>query len=174
MPTRLDQSFYCRDVLIVAPALIGASLVRSIRGCDSQYVITEVEAYRGEEDQASHARFGRTARNAVMYDQGGRVYVYLIYGMYWMLNIVTGPEHQAQAVLIRGLAGYSGPGILTRALSIDRSFYGEDLVTSDRIWVEAAPAPAQIIQTPRIGIDYAGEPWKSHHWRFTSGSSPQR
>jgi len=158
----------------VAPALIGATLVRSNHGNVVHYAITEVEAYLGEEDLASHARFGRTTRNAVMYDQGGRVYVYLIYGMHWMLNIVTGRENQAQALLIRGIAGYTGPGILTKALSIDRSFYGEDLVTSDRIWVEEATSPPRIMQTPRIGIDYAGEPWKSHHWRFTSAPSLQR
>lgn len=173
MATRLNHSFYSGDVLAVAPALIGATLVRCRDGHEHRYVITEAEAYRGEEDQASHARFGRTARNGVMYGKGGLVYVYLIYGMHWMLNVVTGPEDQPQAVLIRGLQGLEGPGILTRALGIDRSFYGEDLTLSGRIWLEAPTLRPPVEQTPRIGIDYAGEPWKSNPWRFTAGSRSQ-
>lgn len=173
MASRLNVDFYCRDVLTVAPELIGTVLVRSSGGMESRFVITETEAYRGEEDQASHARFGRTSRNAVMYGKGGIVYVYLIYGMHWMLNVVTGPENQAQAVLIRGLSGLEGPGVLTRALSIDRSFYGEDLTVSERIWVEEASFFPPVIRTPRIGIQYAGEPWKSNPWRFTAGRPPQ-
>ena len=84
-----------------------------------------------------------------MYDRGGFVYVYLIYGMYWMLNVVTGPEGSPQAILIRGLKDLSGPGILTRALAIDKSFYGEDLLTSNRIWIENSPVTPVVMNTPR-------------------------
>jgi DNA-3-methyladenine glycosylase len=162
---RLERAFFERDVLEVAPALIGSSLVRVHYGT-FRYIITEVEAYRGIEDKASHARFGKTTRNQVMFEQGGLVYVYLIYGMHWMLNIVTGPKNLPQAILIRGISGISGPGKLSRALSIDHTFYSEDLTSSDRIWLEPAASPASFTQKPRYGIDYATEPWKNMPWRY--------
>jgi len=163
---RLDRSFYERDVLIVAPELIGKRMIRNTPAGNPSYLITEVEAYRGTEDEASHARFGKTSRNAVMFDTGGLLYVYLIYGMYWMLNIVTGKRGQAQAVLIRGVSDISGPGRIARTLGIDRSFYGEDLVSSERIWIEDHSNIPEYVQQPRIGINYAGEPWKSQPWRY--------
>ena len=163
---RLNRDFYSRDVLIVAPDLLGKNLVISRACIRESYIITEVEAYRGEEDQASHARFGKTARNSIMYDQGGFLYIYLIYGIYWMLNIVTGPAGNPQAILVRGLKNLSGPGILTRGLGIDKSYHGEDLVTSGRIWIEDSDEKPLVIQKPRVGINYAGEPWISHAWRF--------
>jgi len=100
-----------------------------------------------------------------MFHTGGAVYVYLIYGMYWMLNIVTGLENDPQAALIRGLEGIYGPGRLTRKLQINKSFYGENLTVSDRIWIEddGYKPPYQI--ATRIGVDYAGE-WKEKLWRF--------
>lgn len=101
-----------------------------------------------------------------MFHEGGHVFMYLIYGMYWMLNIVTGLVDVPQAVLIRGIEGYDGPGKAGRALGLDKSFYGEDLTTSDRIWIEDAPKITAQFTTPRIGIDYAGEPWVSKHWRW--------
>ena len=119
---RLTRNFYCRDVLEVAPGLLGKKLVRRSNTSQDVFVITEVEAYRGEEDGACHARFGKTNRNGVMYETGGFVYVYLVYGMYWMFNIVTGPAGHPQAVLIRGLEGIKGPGRLTRELGIDSYF----------------------------------------------------
>ncbi len=167
---RLGRDFYSRDVLTVAPDSIGKILVRQDGSRLERYTIVEAEAYRGEEDEASHARFGRTARNSVMYGRGGLIYVYLIYGMYWMLNVVTGPEEIPQAILIRGLAGHGGPGILTRALAIDLSFYGEDLVTSDRLWMEDSPFHPPVVRKPRVGITYAGEPWKSMTWRFMAAA----
>jgi DNA-3-methyladenine glycosylase len=163
---RLDGSFYKRDVLMVAPDLIGKVLCRKHKKGLLSLTITEVEAYRGIEDQASHARFGKTARNAVMFDKGGLVYVYLIYGMYWMLNFVTGLQDHPQAVLIRGITGFDGPGKITRALDIDKTFYRENLADSERIWVENRDIKPHIIQGPRLGIDYAGEPWKNMPWRF--------
>jgi DNA-3-methyladenine glycosylase len=163
---RLNRDFYKRDVLIVAPDLPGKNLVISRAGIPESYKITEVEAYRGEEDQASHARFGKTTRNSIMYGQGGFLYIYLIYGIYWMLNIVTGPADSPQAILVRGLKNLSGPGVLTRGLGIDRSYHGEDLVNSERIWIEDSDEKPLVLQKPRVGINYAGEPWVSHAWRF--------
>jgi DNA-3-methyladenine glycosylase len=164
---RLTRDFFCRDVLEVAPSLLGNRLVRKTGSSHEGYVITEVEAYRGEEDKACHARFGLTKRNRVMYEPGGLVYVYLVYGMYWMFNIVTGQTGMPQAVLIRGVTGFNGPGKLTRALDISQNFYGEDLTSSDRIWVEDRKHDMPYHKNPRIGIDYASEPWKSMPWRYT-------
>ena len=101
-----------------------------------------------------------------MFREGGVVYVYLIYGMYWMLNIVTGKEKDASAVLIRGLENISGPGRVGRALHLDKSFNGENLFTSDRIWIENNVSVIKFSTSPRIGINYAGEPWISKPWRF--------
>jgi DNA-3-methyladenine glycosylase len=165
---RLNREFYTRDVLVVAPDLLGKTLVISRAGVTEWYKISEVEAYHGEEDKASHARFGKTARNSIMYGEGGFLYIYLIYGMYWMLNIITGPAGSPQAILIRGLKNLSGPGILTRGLGIDKTYHGEDLVTSRRIWAEDSEDKPVVIQKPRVGINYAGEPWVSHAWRFIS------
>ncbi len=169
---RLSTTFFSRDVLQVAPELIGQTLVRKRSDLVSHYTITEVEAYEGIEDEASHARFGKTSRNHIMFSAGGLVYVYLIYGMYWMLNVVTGRVDQPQAVLLRGVEGFSGPGKLTRELGIDKSFYGEDLSASQRIWIEPSGYRPVIIQKPRYGITYAGEPWKSAPWRFIMAQPP--
>lgn len=162
-----DPSFFTRDVLTVAPELTGKYLVRQYPdGTTQAYLITETEAYRGEEDKACHASKGCTPRTQVMYEPGGVVYMYLIYGMYWMLNIVTGPASHPQAVLIRAIEGANGPGKLTRTLMLDRSFYGENLCTSDRIWIADAGLKPAIKTSPRIGIDYAGEFWANQPWRF--------
>jgi DNA-3-methyladenine glycosylase len=164
---RLSMEFFNRDVLDVAPDLIGKSMVlRLPGGTIGRFPVTEVEAYRGAEDKACHACRGRTPRTEIMFHEGGRLYVYLIYGMYWMLNIVTGKENDPQAVLIRGVENYSGPGKLTKSFGIDRAFYGEDLVLSERIWVEDAGVFPVIKTGTRIGIDYAGEYWKSRPWRY--------
>jgi DNA-3-methyladenine glycosylase len=167
MGKRLGRDFYCRDVLEVAPELIGKKVVRIFPdGSRGEFMVTETEAYRGEEDRACHASRGRTPRTEVMYRQGGHVYMYLIYGMYWMLNVVTALKDKPQAVLIRGIMDANGPGKLTRLLQLDRGFYGEDLVHSERIWIELGSGFAEVDSTPRIGIDYAGDPWKDLPWRF--------
>ncbi|MFT3737219.1 MAG: DNA-3-methyladenine glycosylase [Breznakibacter sp.] len=171
---RLPQSFYSRDVLEIAPDLLGKVLVRDFgNGEELRLMITETEAYRGEDDLACHASKGRTPRTEVMYLEGGKIYVYLIYGMYWLLNFVTGPDNHPQAVLIRGCEGVNGPGRLGKVLRLDRSFYGENLVTSDRIWVEDATVSVglPIGRSPRVGIDYAGDHWANVHWRFTLGDT---
>ena len=166
--TILNHDFYRKDVLEIARELPGKCLVRQVDGQLCRYGITDVEAYRGEEDQASHARRGRTPRTRVMYHEGGILYVYLVYGMHWMLNIVTGPQGHPQALLIRGLSTIQGPGRLTKALGIDRSFNAEDLTHSQRIWIEEVngESPGQIITRPRVGIDYAGKEWREKPWRF--------
>ena len=167
MGKRFDREFYSRDVLEVAPQLLGQHLVKvASDGTRSSYVITETEAYRGGEDLACHASKGRTPRTEVMFGEGGHLYMYLIYGMYWMMNVVCGPEDVPQAVLFRGLQEVSGPGRLTRLLGVDRGFYGEDLVRSDRIWIEEIGSSPAYSTGPRVGIDYAGEPWKDMPWRF--------
>ena len=163
---RITRDFYTRDVLDVAPDLIGKNLVISLNESFARYTLTDVEAYRGHEDKACHASKGRTPRTSVMFGEGGHLYVYLVYGMYWMLNIVTAGEGNPQAVLIRGLAGISGPGRVTKKLSVDLSFYGEDLVTSGRIWLEDTGIVPAYKTGPRVGIDYAGEYWKSVPWRY--------
>lgn len=164
---RLPAEFYRRDVLTVAPELLGKVLVRSFSNGDTQrYIITEVEAYSAPHDLACHASKGRTPRTEVMFREGGLVYVYLIYGIYWMLNIVTGKVDEASAVLIRGVHEVSGPGRVGRVLQLDKSFYGEDLYRSDRIWIEDSPLKPAYQALPRVGINYAGEPWISKPWRF--------
>lgn len=167
---RLPASFFRRDTLIVARELLGKMLARVFPdGQIRRYLITETEAYCGQEDRACHASKGRTKRTEVMFQHGGQIYVYLIYGQYWMLNFVTEEEGNASAVLIRGLEHFSGPGKLGRELQLDQSFYGEDLQTSIRIWVEDGPAPKKYQASPRVGIHYAGEPWISMKWRFSIG-----
>jgi DNA-3-methyladenine glycosylase len=164
---KLDYDFYRRDVLDVAPGLIGKYLVRKFEdGQITRKMITEVEAYRGEEDLGCHASKGRTSRTDVMYKDGGVIYVYLIYGMHWMLNFVTGLKDNPQAVLIRGLDGIWGPGKITRQLKINGSFYGASLVDSCKLWIEDTGIPAEHITKTRIGIEYAGEIWKNKQWRF--------
>lgn len=163
----LSKDLFIKNVIQVAPLLLGKKLCRKYEdGSIIKFIITEVEAYNGTEDLACHASKGRTPRTEIMFHEGGVVYVYLIYGMYWLLNIVTGKENDASAVLIRGVEGISGPGRVGKVLKLDKSFYGEDLITSDRLWIEDSGIYPEYIATPRIGIQYAGEPWVSKSWRF--------
>ncbi|HZH70923.1 MAG TPA: DNA-3-methyladenine glycosylase [Mariniphaga sp.] len=167
MNSRLTHEFFRRDVLTVAPELLGKILVRKFSSSDEKrYIITEVEAYSAPHDLACHASKGRTARTEVMFRDGGLVYVYLIYGIFWMLNIVTGREGEASAVLIRGIQETSGPGRVGKLLQLDKSFYGEDLYVSDRLWIEDSSLTLPYKSLPRVGIDYAGEPWISIPWRY--------
>jgi len=167
--TRLDAGFYRRDVLDVAPDLLGKVLCHAVGGDIRRGRITEVEAYRGEEDTACHARAGKTSRTAVMYEAGGLTYVYLCYGMHHLLNIVTGMVGQPQAVLIRGLAEVTGPGRLTIYLGITTADNATDLVASPSIWIEdAGCTPRQVVASPRIGIAYASDEDRERLWRFTA------
>ena len=118
---RLGKEFFLGDAVEVAQNLIGKTVVRRFdNGQELRYIITETEAYRGEDDLACHASKGRTPRTDVMYHSGGVVYVYLIYGMYWMLNFVTSEQDFPAAVLIRGLGGINGPGRVGKTLQLDR------------------------------------------------------
>ena len=164
---KLDINFFNDDVLNVAPKLIGKLLVRNFgNGIIKKYRITEVEAYRGEEDLACHACKGKTPRNEVMYMKSGTIYIYLIYGMYNMLNIVTEKEDVPQAILIRGIEGFNGPGKLTKALQIDKILNKQNIFTNDTLSIESDDYVPKIKKDKRIGIDYAGEIWKNKLWRF--------
>lgn len=164
---RLKPKFFNRDVLLVAPELIGKTLVRKFDdGLEKRYLITETEAYRGEEDLACHASKGRTPRTDVMYLPGGHVYVYLIYGMYWLLNFVTSDQGFPAAVLIRCVEGINGPGKIGRELCLNKSFNTENLNTSDRIWVEDNDIQYRYTTSARVGVAYAGEIWANKPWRF--------
>jgi DNA-3-methyladenine glycosylase len=166
---KMEIDFYKNDAVTVAQKLLGKILVRKWEdGTECRYQITETEAYLGEEDLACHASKGRTPRTEILYSTGGKIYVYLIYGMYWMLNVVTGEENHPQAVLIRGIDNIIGSGKVGRELKIDKSFYAEDLITSDRLWIEETSELTQFKTATRVGIDYAGEEWKNKPWRFIS------
>lgn len=168
---RLGNDFYLRDVLEVAPALIGTWLCRKLDGQTLRGRITEVEAYRGETDTACHARAGRTKRTEVLYMAGGHAYVYLCYGIHNLLNVVTGEEGDPQAVLIRGLEGLTGPGRLTKAFSITLAENRLDLVNSAELWLEDDGYRPGVQTSPRIGIGYATQEDQARLWRFTSAGS---
>ena len=164
---RLSRNFFSRDTHVVAKALLGKMLVRQHAGENFSGRITEVESYVGIDDAACHASHGRTKRTEVMFGAAGHAYIYLIYGMYHCLNIVTEAKDFPAAVLIRALDTVTGPGRLTRALQITRQLNGEDLTASDRLYVidDGWRVPAKaIITTPRIGVAYAGKdallPWR--------------
>lgn len=169
----IPQSFYRRDVDLVARELLGQLLVRD----DVVLRITEVEAYGGPEDTASHVRHGRTGRNAIMWGKGGHAYLYLCYGLHWMLNVVTGDEGQGAAVLIRAcepVAGMdtllarrmmnavkpallAGPGRVAQGLSLDRVFNGEALFRKGDLELREGEPPSAILTGPRVGIAFADE-----------------
>lgn len=167
---RMNNDFYLQGAIDLAQQLIGKTLVRVFAdGSVKRYAVTATEAYCGSEDKACHASKGRTPRTEVMYREGGKVYVYLIYGMYWMLNVVAGTENQPQAVLICGIGTIKGSGRVGRELQMDKTFYGENLLTSDRIWIEESNETPRFEAKPRVGVDYAGD-WKDKLWRFEVSS----
>jgi len=179
-PRRLGRPFYERDTRKVARDLLGRVLVVANGGGTLRARIVETEAYHGPDDGASHARGGPTPRSAIMFGPPGRAYVYLIYGMYSCLNLVTGPQGFPSAVLLRAaeLGGdgdpraAAGPGKLCRALGIDRGWNGEDLVTGARLWLEDDGAARPRVRTgPRIGVDYAGA-WAARPWRYWIADHP--
>ncbi len=164
---KLDIDFYTQDVLEVAPKLVGKLLVRKLKdGQVLKFRITETEIYMGEEDTACHARFGKTERTKTLYEQGGRAYVYLCYGIHYLFNVVTGPKDYPQAVLIRGVEGYEGPGKLTKVLKIDGKFNGHDLINSNELWIEDDGFKPKIKKAKRVGIDYATKEYRNKLWRF--------
>ena len=162
----LNKSFFNRSALEVAPDLLGKHLVKEDGGRKTIKKITETEAYCGIKDKACHASSGKTDRNEVMFGTPGVWYVYLIYGIYDMLNVVTGPEKNPSAVLIRGVEGIDGPGKLTRDLGIGRKFNKKKLSFSTGLWIEdRGNNPKKIKKLKRVGVDYAGK-WAEKKWRF--------
>ncbi len=165
----LELSFFDRPAVKVAEDLIGKYLMRKLGEKILVLQVKEVEAYDGFQDRASHAHRGQTERNAVMFGPAGYIYVYLCYGMYWMLNIVTGPRDYPAALLIRGAGHISGPGRLTRALSIDNKLNGKKVIPENKLWFEDRKEKIlkkSIIRKPRIGVDYAGPVWAKKLYRF--------
>jgi DNA-3-methyladenine glycosylase len=183
----LALPFYLRPVEDVARDLLG----RHLRLGGVTLRITEVEAYGGLVDSASHARSGRTPRNAPMWETGGRAYVYFCYGMHHMLNVVTGPEGRPEAVLIRscepveglplvlarrgGLEGpvlLTGPGKVAQALGVDLSFSGHTLYEAGGLELLAGAPPAGILAGPRVGVDFAAPLDRDRPWRFAVAGTP--
>lgn len=164
----LSPEFFDRSALVVARQLLGKRLVRRVGARLDSVLIHEVEAYIGPHDLACHAARGRTERTSVMFGPAGRWYVYFIYGMHWMLNVVTGQKDYPAAVLIRGAGDWDGPAKLTKALAIDKSLNGLPASPSTGLWMEddgLRVPPRDIRRTPRIGVDYAGE-WAAKPYRF--------
>lgn len=171
-PRILPQSYFSRPTLVVARSLVGKYLVRKNGKGAILGKIIEVEAYIGTEDKACHASKGRTARTEVLFGPPGMSYVYLIYGMYHMLNVVTERPEFPAAVLIRAIEIdgqlIDGPGKLCRELGIDRSLHQLDMTNGQSLWFEdrgIRVPPRQVGTLPRIGVDYAGA-WAKKPWRF--------
>lgn len=168
----LQKDFFCRPTLEIAPELLGKCLIRKYRGKYLSGMVTEVEAYVGVEDKACHAARGKTQRNKVMFEEGGVWYVYLCYGMYWMLNIVTEKKGLPAAILIRGVQyeknHLNGPGKLTRGFYIDKKLNEKRALPQTGLWFKDQGInikPKEIQTGKRIGISYAGE-WQHKPWRF--------
>ena len=164
---RLGREFFLRDALEVAPELVGKTLVSSLPGAqERRLVITETEVYRGVEDSACHAHRGRTKRTEMLYRPGGAVYVYLCYGIHWLLNVITGPEDFPQGVLIRACEGFEGPGKLTKYLGITGAQNGIDICSSPLLRIEDEGGMVNITTDKRVGIAYAEEADRERLWRF--------
>ncbi len=164
---KLPNKFFERKTLVVAPELLGKYLVRRMGNKIIREKITEVEAYIGPHDLASHSSKGRTKRTEAMHMKAGTIYVYFIYGMYFMFNIVTEGKNFPAAILIRGTENISGPGKVARKFGIDKTFYGKLLGYKTGVWIEGGEKinPKNILKTPRIGVDYAGV-WARKPYRF--------
>lgn len=174
----LPRKFYYRPTLKVARDILGCFIVREYRGKIWRALITETEAYIGEKDLACHASRGRTPRTEVMYGQPGHAYIYMIYGMYHCLNIVTEKKDFPAAVLIRGMRIFSplpegrelnGPGKLCKFLYIDKKLNGWDLTKGKKLWIEPRNPRAKLLgikKSKRIGIDYAKH-CRKYLWRFS-------
>jgi DNA-3-methyladenine glycosylase len=179
-PRKLPRDFYEPGTLAIARDLIGMHLVHNDAGTVRVGRIVETEAYMGPKDLAAHSSKGRTARTEVMFGEAGHAYIYFIYGFWYCLNIVTAAAGVPHAVLLRALEPVSGiadktwgPGLLCRAMNIDRRLNGTDLL-GDALWLERPPGRVKrprITRTTRIGVDYAGE-WANRPWRFYDRDSP--
>lgn len=170
-PAVLRSMFFGRPADVVARELLGKVLVRRINGMRMALTITETEAYLGPHDLACHAARGRTPRTEVMFGPPGTLYVYFVYGLHWMLNIVTCPKAYPAAVLIRAAGDISGPARLTRALAIDGALNGRRADPRSGLWVEEGDRSGKVLVTPRIGVDYAGPRWSARKLRFVLARS---
>ena len=158
----LSKKFFEKNALKVAENLLGKYLVRKIGDKEIALKINEVEAYDGFEDKASHAHKGKTERNKVMFGEAGNWYVYLVYGMHNMLNIVTGNKDYPAAILIRGVGEINGPGRLTKFLKISKKLNGKTSSLETILWFEDRGETVdkkKIKRTSRVGVDYAGPIW---------------
>ncbi len=166
----LKPEFFNRPTLEVTRDLLGKNLCRRrSNGKIIRLHLTELEAYDGPQDKACHAHRGRTPRNAVMVGPPGYWYVYLCYGVHWLLNIVVGPKDYPAAILIRGAGEINGPGRLTRALDIVKSSNLLPATRKNSLWIEEsglAVREEEVARTPRIGIDTVGSPWANKPYRM--------
>jgi DNA-3-methyladenine glycosylase len=165
----LDSIFFDRSAEEVARDLIGCRLYWRHGDHIHSRTIRETEAYTGPDDLASHAARGRTKRNEVMFGPPGTFYVYFVYGMHWMLNVVTGPVGYPAAVLVRGVEGIAGPGRLTKALRINGNLNGKAASKEAGVWFSqrSGPMKHKIARSSRIGVSYAGPIWSVKPYRFT-------
>ena len=159
---RLPEAFYHRPCDVVARELVGKVIVHK----GQRLRISETEVYWGEGDTACHAHKGRTKRTEVLYAKAGTIYVYLCYGIHWLMNIVTGEENDPQAVLIRACAEAPGPGKLTKKLGITGEYNGRSILETPHLWIEDDGFPCQITTAPRVGIGYASAEDQARLWRF--------
>ena len=158
---KLGYEFYHRPCLQVAKDLVGKVLVYN----GKRLRITETEAYCGEKDTACHAHKGRTKRTEVMYMQAGTIYIYLCYGVHWLLNIVTGEENEPEAVLIRACLDQEGPGKLTKALGVTGELNRASIV-GDALWIDDDGYRCRYTCHRRVGIGYASQEDQDKLWRF--------
>lgn len=176
---KLPRAFYDRDTILVAKELLGKFLIHKSDGIERIGKIVEVEAYLGEHDLAAHSSKGKTERTKIMFGPPGHTYVYFIYGMYFCMNVVTERDGHASAVLLRALEPVknisektSGPGLLCRAMKIDKQLNGHDLLSDDfYIAKEKSSEKFSIVKRPRIGVDYAKH-WAKRHLRFYIKGNP--
>ncbi len=162
---KLDEE-YSMSAKKLAPYLLGKVICRRMGNEVLKLKITETECYYGEEDTACHAHKGKTERTKVLYMKGGTSYVYLCYGIHSLFNVVSGEEGHPEAVLIRGVEGYSGPGKLTKAMAIDMSLNMTDMTKSDELWLEDYGHKVKFNRSKRVGIDYATPKYRDILWRY--------
>lgn len=162
----LPYAFFHRPCPEVARDLVGKIIVRQTPEGEKRMRISETEAYCGEADTACHAHKGRTKRTEVFYADAGTLYVYLCYGMHWMLNIVTGDKEDPQAVLIRACVEADGPGKLTRALGITGTLNGRSILDTPGLWLEDDGFRCPVAADKRVGIGYASQADQDRLWRF--------
>lgn len=165
----IPLSFFDRPAPEVARDLLGKTIVSTLTGRLQAYMITETEAYHGSDDEACHARFGKTKRTQVMFGSPGHRYPYLCYGVHRLINVITGPGTHPGGVLIRGVEGISWPGRVTKLLGIAKHQYGLPIIPDSWLWLEERSLQREqhtIVSSPRVGIDYAGAYRRDMPWRF--------